>query len=292
MDNKKKGRKKSNIIWSVMTIAFLVVAIVCAGTIALEQYRRWKSEALFEELANATNETTTAETTTSAETTETESTQPQLTGRELTVKLLYDKYGITVPEKNIDFENLHETVSEDIYAWIYIPNTNVDYPVLQHPTDNTYYLEYNLDGSKGYPGCIYTENYNNKEFTDKHTVIYGHNMRDGTMFSDLHMYEDEEFFNNNPYVYIYTEDNVFVYQIYAAYESGNTHLLLGYDYSTDEKYLNYLNYILEFGKQKGYTNSDIVFEADDKILSLSTCVMAERQTHIRYLVQGVLLDVE
>lgn len=118
----------------------------------------------------------------------------QLIGYELKVQMLYEQYGVVVPKKNIDFEELHKTVCEDIYAWIYIPNTNIDYPLLQHATDNSYYLEHNLDDSEGYPGCIYTENNNSKDFTDRHTVIYGHNMRDGRMFSDLHKYEDREFY--------------------------------------------------------------------------------------------------
>ena len=58
-----------------------------------------------------------------------------------------------------------------MYAWIYVPGTNVDYPVLQHPTDDAYYLEHNMDGSKGLPGCIYTESVNTKDFTDR-TLFY------------------------------------------------------------------------------------------------------------------------
>ena len=84
----------------------------------------------------------------------------------------------------VDWEGLRE-VNTDVYAWITVPGTVIDYPILQHATDNTYYLYYNIDGSYGYPGCIYTENLNSKDFTDNNTVIYGHNMKDGTMFTDL-----------------------------------------------------------------------------------------------------------
>ena len=69
----------------------------------------------------------------------------------------------------VDFDKLQTETNADIYAWIYIPDTNIDYPVLQHPTDDTRYLNYNIDGSKGYPGCIYTEKANAKDFSDFNT---------------------------------------------------------------------------------------------------------------------------
>ena len=104
--------------------------------------------------------------------------------------------GITIPEKNIDWEEL-KSENPDIYAWIYIPGTNVDYPILQHPDEKSYYLDHNIDGSEGYPGCIYTQNVNSKDWMDPNTVIYGHNMNDGSMFHDLHKFEDNAFFDEN-----------------------------------------------------------------------------------------------
>ena len=70
----------------------------------------------------------------------------------------------------VKFEEL-QAVNPDIYAWITVPGTVIDYPILQHASDNTYYLMHNIDGSYGYPGCIYTENMNSKDFTDNNTVI-------------------------------------------------------------------------------------------------------------------------
>lgn len=105
-----------------------------------------------------------------------------------------------------DFGQLHEQ-NEDIYAWIVVPGTQVDYPLLQSETDN-YYLDYNLDHIKGYPGCIYTNQCNRKDFSDYNTVLYGHNMKNGSMFGSIHSFEDETFFDGHPYIYVYTEMNV------------------------------------------------------------------------------------
>ena len=111
---------------------------------------------------------------------------------------LITEAGIPIPDLEVDLQNLRETVNPDIYAWIYVPGTKVNYPVLQHETDDTYYLNYNIDGTKGYPGCIYSEKkYNSKDFTDANAVLYGHNMKNGTMFGSIHRYEDQEFFNEN-----------------------------------------------------------------------------------------------
>lgn len=115
-----------------------------------------------------------------------------------------------------DFGQLHEQ-NEDIYAWIVVPGTQVDYPLLQSETDN-YYLDYNLDHSKGYPGCIYTNQCNRKDFSDYNTVLYGHNMKNGSMFGSIHSFEDETFFDGHPYIYVYTENERLTYEIYEAGE--------------------------------------------------------------------------
>ena len=83
-------------------------------------------------------------------------------------------------EVSIDFEALQQQ-NADIYAWIRIPETQIDYPILQHPSDDAYYLNHTVEGTEGLPGSIYTEKVNSKDFTDFNTVIYGHNMKNGTM---------------------------------------------------------------------------------------------------------------
>lgn len=110
----------------------------------------------------------------------------------------------------IDFEALKEQ-NGDVYAWIRIPGTNVDYPILQHEEDNGYYLNHTIDGVEALEGSIYTENYNTKYFDDPNTVIYGHNMKNGSMFRTLHNYEDKTFFDENRVIYIYQPDRILEY---------------------------------------------------------------------------------
>lgn len=199
---------------------------------------------------------------------------------------VYEVYG--APQLDLDFEGMQQEVCSDIYAWINIPGTAVDYPVVQHPTITDYYLEYNLDGTKGLPGGIYTQIMNSKDWSDKNTVIYGHNMKNGTMFHSLHRYEDSEFFEENRYIFIYTPEEVLVYEIFAAYEHSDEHLLLSYDFSTDSRFQNYLDGIrLEDGMNNNF-NDDIELSCEDKIITLSTCIKSKAT--MRYLVQGKLID--
>ena len=150
---------------------------------------------------------------------------------------------LEIPEKDIDWDALHEE-NPDIYAWIVVSDTLVDYPVLQHPTDDYYYLNHNIDGSKGYPGCIYTEGtYNSKDFEDTNTVLYGHNMKDKTIFGTLHSFDDPDFAMSDKYIFIYTEDRTLVYKVFGAYEYSSKHILWSYDFSNEYIYDEYLKEI-------------------------------------------------
>ena len=189
----------------------------------------------------------------------------------------------------VDFAGMWE-VNEDVYAWITVPGTVIDYPILQHETDNTYYLNYNIDGSYGYPGCIYTENMNSKEFTDNNTIIYGHNMKNGSMFAGLHKYKDVDFFEENDKVYIYTPQREYEYTIFAAYTYDDRHLLYSFDFADEEVYANYLEDILNMRSMNALIREDVSVTAEDKIITLVTCI--GNQPEKRLLVQAVLEPAE
>lgn len=195
--------------------------------------------------------------------------------------------GFNVPEKNIDFEAQRSEVNEHIYAWITIPGTVIDYPIVQHPEDPDYYLEYNLDHTKGRPGGIFTQFYNSMDWEDANTVIYGHNMRVGTMFAGLHQYEDPQFFEEYPYVYIYSEDKTRVYEVFAAYEYDDINLVMYFNMPGVMSYEEYLASIYGLDGMNNNFNTDITVTAEDKIITLSTCVRGNEER--RYLVQAVLV---
>ena len=269
----RENKKNRTFIYRILLVIFTIGLIACVSILIWNCISRHNADKLYEELSSNTTEQG-SEALTEAATEEPD----QLT-------LL----GITVPDKKIDWAAL-ETENSDIYAWIYIPNTNIDYPILQHPTDDNYYLQHNLDGSYGYPGCIYSQSMNRTDFTDPNTVLYGHNMGDGSMFHTLHDFEDNVFFTENPYVYIYTPDGVLVYEIYAACEFGDEHLFHRYDFTATTDYQSFLDDMKGSRGMKDHIRENTSVGTDNHVLTLSTCVKDVPDK--RYLVGAVLVNEE
>ena len=179
----------------------------------------------------------------------------------------------------------------DIYAWITIPGTTLDYPVLQSEDDN-FYLDHKADGSEGLPGAVYTNKIDGKDFSKSNTVIYGHNMKDGSYFGQLHLFEDEGFFTENKEIYVYLEDKKLTYEIIAASKFNDSYL--------PEKYLmdSAVGVKQFFSDLSGYASEDSTCHftedfaevEDGQYITLSTCIKGENDQ--RYVVVGRLVTVE
>lgn len=189
----------------------------------------------------------------------------------------------------IDFAALQQQ-NPDVYAWIQVPGTEVDYPILQSSNDNTYYLNHTIDGEEKKEGAIFTENYNTKTFEDPNTVIYGHDMKNGSMFQSIHKYMDRSFFDNNRDIVIYMPDQILHYKIFAAYLTDNKHLLMNYNFWSKDEYQQYLNSIFSMRDMNAFLDTSTEVTTEDKIITLSTCY-AGISTQ-RYLVQAVLVSIE
>lgn len=189
----------------------------------------------------------------------------------------------------IDFAEL-QAKNPDIYAWIQIEGTNVNYPVAQSATDNEYYLNYTIDGQEGYPGSIYTENWNTKEFTEFNTIIYGHDMKDGSMFQNLHNYSDSTYMEQHPNVVIYTPDKKLTYQIFAAVVYDDRHILHSYDFAFADQRQAFLDSIYNSRNMGNVIRNDVPVNTDSRILTLSTCMTG--QDDKRFLVEAVLISEE
>ena len=210
--------------------------------------------------------------------------QRQLTEKAQDQAAVSEETGI----ESVDFAALRE-INRDIYAWIYIPGTEINYPILQSSKDEEdYYLNHNLDGSRGKPACIYTQRRNNRDFTDPNTVIYGHNMRDGSMFRALHDYQDAEFFVSHPMIYIRTPEKKLAYQVFAAYRYDNRLILEAFDDFTDpEVFADYLDEVLNQDTSICNINRDVPVIPEDRIITLETCIGND---DYRYIVQAVLTE--
>ena len=118
------------------------------------------------------------------------------------------------PEENlpeIDFDGLR-AINGDIVAWIQISGIGVDYPVVQGK-DNEHYLHYTFDGKENKAGSIFLDYRNRADFTDDKMILYGHNMKDGSMFSNLKNFEDARFQKENKTAYLYLPEKTLYLQV-------------------------------------------------------------------------------
>lgn len=188
-------------------------------------------------------------------------------------------------ETPVDFVELKKK-NPDIYAWINVPGTSVDYPVLRRAGENSYYLNHSVDDKKSVYGSIYTQDYNDMDFADFNTVVYGHNMKNGSMFGTLKKYRDKTFFEQNQYINVYMPGRIMKYQIFAAYVWDDRHILLNFDFSNEDIRRAYIDMIFSTRKMNANINNDLTVTKDDRIITLSTCTGNDEE---RYLVQGVLI---
>ncbi|MDO5123799.1 MAG: class B sortase [Eubacteriales bacterium] len=198
-----------------------------------------------------------------------------------------DEIGVLV-QNPIDFQELR-SLNSDLYAWIEIPDTNINYPVAQSSNeDDNYYLHHNYLGNYEFAGTIYSQRHNSKYFRDPVTVLYGHNMLNGSMFADLHKFSDEDFFKEHDTMYIYTDGHIFTYKIFAAFEYDDRHILNSFDFADKSIFESYLNDCLNPHSLNANVREGVTLTTDDCILVLSTCT--NYNSNLRYLVQGVLTD--
>ena len=181
----------------------------------------------------------------------------------------------------------------DICSWISIPGTEVDYPVVQSPEGegDDYYLRLTLDKVEATAGTLYTQkSYNSQDYSDNVTVIYGHNMRNKSMFGRLDEYSNEEFRAEHNYIYIYQPGKVLTYELAFAVTYSDAHILYTYDCNNDvEGYQEFLDSVKSSPYGPKWISDEIELTTDDKIIILSTCNSIDDQ---RYLVGAKLISVQ
>lgn len=191
-------------------------------------------------------------------------------------------------ELPIDFEGLQE-INPEIYAWIRVPDTNIDYPILQHlDDDQSYYLTRDIYGKTNQAGSLYTEYYNSRDFQEPNTVIYGHNMKNGSMFHNIRYFAKQEYFDEHEELYIYLPDKIMKYQIIACYEYDDRHLLGSFDFYDEEVFAQYLEDIMNPRSMYAMIREGVELTTEDKLVTLSTCVA--NKPNNRRLLQAVLVE--
>ncbi len=164
-------------------------------------------------------------------------------------------------------------------AWLYVPDTNIDYPIMQSG-DNDYYAHRATDGSYLYAGSLFMDYRCSSDFSAFNSVIYGHNMGNETMFADIPNYEDEEYFMNHSYGWLTTEDDVQLIDFFAVARTSDTSGLYLADPTFEEWDLQLRNCA---GIYK-----EIGISPDDNLITLSTCTSAEGNS--RTILVGKIIE--
>lgn len=202
-------------------------------------------------------------------------------------EVVKDDNSAALGQSPIDLPALQE-INSDVYAWIRIPGTYVDYPVAQSVIEDNYYLHRSIYKNYLFAGMIYSQSCNKRDFSDPVTVIYGHNMRNGTMFSSLHYFEKPDFFEEHEVFYIYTVDRVLTYHIVSAYKYDNRHIMNAFDFNDPEVLDNYHEFVLDPVSTLRNVRKGVILNRESKLVVLSTCTGNDKGS--RYLVTGVLVN--
>lgn len=182
--------------------------------------------------------------------------------------------------KSMDFSTLTE-LNPDICAWIRLDGTNIDYPVVR--TDNNdFYLTHMFNREENSSGSIFVDYRNTGDFTDRNTVIYGHQMKNGTMFNALEEYKDPSFYEISPTLMMLTPDGDYLIElICGTIEDGNEQFV-EFNFDSEESFSSYVE---KFRARSTFV-SDVELRPGDRIVSLCTC--SYEWANARYMVIGRL----
>ena len=180
----------------------------------------------------------------------------------------------------VDLEGVQQT-NPDAVGWILFENEKISYPVL-YSGDNDTYLRTAIDKSYATAGSIFMEGANNPDFEDCHTIIYGHNMKNLSMFGRLKYYKDEGYYEDHMYFQIFTNDAIYRYQIFAYSDVPEDSTIYRVPFAPGEEYTQFINDLY----RHSYVDSGVTVTDSDKIITLSTCAA----TGYRFVVHAVRVD--
>jgi len=164
--------------------------------------------------------------------------------------------------------------NEDMAAWIYIPDTVIDYPVMYTPGDENYYLNRDFNKNSNANGCLILDTDSSMDPLSTNLIIHGHNMGSGAMFGTLTKYENASYCNEHKYIYLYGKDYEHIYEVIAVFRSKvfyKTDVTFKYykffNATTQEEFDDFYNNIMAISVYE----TDLTAEFGDKFLTLSTC---------------------
>lgn len=186
-----------------------------------------------------------------------------------------DKGGIQV-----DFSELKK-INSQVIAWLYGKDTKINYPVVQ-AKDNEYYLKHTFEKQINSSGCLFVDCKNAADFTDDNTIIYGHHMKNGTMFAGLAKYKEQTYYDDHKTMLLKTPEKEYKVNIFAGYVTDEDDDVWTLAFGTEAKKEKWL----AKRKKKSCFTSAVTPKIDDTILTMSTC--SYEYENARFVLLGVL----
>lgn len=181
---------------------------------------------------------------------------------------------------DVDFEALRE-INPDLVGWLYIEGTEINYPVVQG-ADNQYYLKHLFTGEWNSSGCIFLDARNSTDLLDRNSILYGHHMKDGSMFHGLMEYKSQEYYDEHPTVLFLTPDANYEVKIFAGYVASVDADAWTVGFSSDLEFKEWLRR----ARERSCFTSEITPAVTDRILTLSTC--SYEFNNARFVLLGIL----
>ncbi len=180
----------------------------------------------------------------------------------------------------VDFAALFK-INKDVVGWLAAEGTVLDYPVVQGK-DNSFYLDHLFTGQRNKLGSIFMDYRNRSDFSDKNTIIYGHNMKDGSMFSSLTKYETQQYYDSFPTMLLYTPGGSFTVEWFAGIVVDGKSESVPFSFKDKHDFQGYIDSL----KKKSTFKTDTLVEADDRLITLCTC--SHDFANARYALYGKL----
>ena len=184
---------------------------------------------------------------------------------------------------SIDFDLLSQR-SDDVIGWLYLPDTAINYPVVQG-YDNDYYLDHFIDGTPNVGGSLFADYACPDDFSGQNTIIYGHNMRDGSMFALVDDYSDQAFYDAHPVMYLNAPQQNYRVDFFAGFTTDPESFVYTAAFATEGDFIAYLNTV----KQYSDFSSPVEVGGTDRIITLSTCTYSAED--VRFVLFGKLTEI-
>lgn len=295
-DEEVRKLNRKQLIFSLLVTSILIFA-TSSYMLIYEMAEYKKSAAVYEEAAtyvsmpsaNGNMQNQEAYKSTGEENQEETSVSEELNIEEVnTMEETVDDREEKIELPQVDFTSLRKKAPE-VVAWIIAPDTVINYPVTQGK-DNEFYLEHLYDGRANKVGSIFLDYRNRKTLTNRNTIIYGHNMRDGSMFAGIKEYTKSDYFKAHPILYLMTPKRSFMIEVFSAFVANPKEVEVGISPWTISFADNFaFETWLSSMQERSAVKSDMELSHSDKVVTLSTCTNNGEE---RFIVMGKLKIVE